>query len=76
MILFIFFLQTEVASIRDRFYGFVQFAPDNDVAVDLSFGVIGFTLTLARAFREVRCVREVSFYVHMQRNFTVNQLII
>lgn len=45
--------QTDVQSIRSRFYGFVQFAPDNDVAVDISFGSVGFTLALARAFRTV-----------------------
>ena len=45
--------QTDVESIRSRFYGFVQFAPDNDVAVDISFGSVGFTLALARAFRTV-----------------------
>ena len=45
--------QTDIESIRSRFYGFVQFAPDNDVAMDISFGSVGYTLALARAFRTV-----------------------
>ena len=48
-----FITQTDIESIRRRFYGFVQFAPDNDVAMDISFGSVGYTLALARAFRTV-----------------------
>lgn len=53
---------TDIESIRTRFYGFMQFAPDNDVAVDISFGSVGFTLALARAFRTAMSINLHEFY--------------
>ena len=54
-------LQQRVSGIRDRLYGFVRFAPKdndlhprNDLAVDISFGSIGYSLALARPFKRVR----------------------
>eukprot|EP00731_Ephydatia_muelleri_P005919 Em0003g167a len=53
---------TDIESIRSRFYGFVQFAPDNDVAMDISFGSVGYTLALARAFRTAMSINLHEFY--------------
>ena len=40
-------------NIRDFIYGFFSFAKTNNVALDISFGTIGYSLILARAFQEV-----------------------
>lgn len=40
-------------SVRDILYGFFQLAPDNNVALDISFGTVGCALPLAMAFRSV-----------------------
>jgi len=57
--------QHPVEGIRDRIYGFVQFCPKvldertgrmrpkTDMALDLSFGSIGYALVLARPFKVV-----------------------
>lgn len=43
-----------MSSIRDYFFGFMRFGPaENRHAYDISFGTIGYSLILARAFREV-----------------------
>ena len=47
-------MQEQVSSIRDYFFGFMRFGPaENRHAYDISFGTIGYSLILARAFREV-----------------------
>ena len=47
-------MQEQVSSIRDYFFGFMKFGPaENRHAYDISFGTIGYSLILARAFREV-----------------------
>ena len=57
--------QHPVEGIRDRIYGFVQFCPKvvdvrtgkrrpkTDMAMDLSFGSVGYALVLARPFKVV-----------------------
>lgn len=42
-----------MSGIRDFIYGFFSFAKTNNVALDISFGTIGYSLILARAFQEV-----------------------
>lgn len=52
--IFFFCVQEQVSSIRDYFFGFMKFGPvENRHAYDISFGTIGYSLILARAFREV-----------------------
>ena len=63
--------QHPVEGIRDRIYGFVQFCPKvvdvrtgkqrpkTDMAMDLSFGSIGYALVLARPFKVV-CIFSIS----------------
>ena len=56
VISFFFCVQEQVSSIRDYFFGFMRFGPmENRHAYDISFGTIGYSLILARAFREVGC---------------------
>ena len=51
-------LQDPANSIRDYFFGFMQFGPHkNRIAYDISFGTIGYSLILARAFQEVCRIR-------------------
>lgn len=35
-------------------FGFLQFVENNDLALDISFGSTGYSLILARAFKDVR----------------------
>ena len=54
IISFFICVQEQVSSIRDYFFGFMRFGPaENRHAYDISFGTIGYSLILARAFREV-----------------------
>lgn len=39
--------------LRDVVFGFLKLAPENGCAYDISFGTAGYSLTLARAFKEV-----------------------
>ena len=55
--------ELRITGIRDMIYWFVQFGPKeastdipklkNNMAIDISFGTSGFSLVLARPFREV-----------------------
>ena len=42
-----------MGGLRDRLFGFFQFAPQNELAYDISFGTVGCSLILARGFKEV-----------------------
>ena len=48
-----FIIQESLSSIRDVFFGFLQFANKHQIALDISFGTTGYSLILARAFQEV-----------------------
>ena len=45
--------QESLKSIRDLFFGFLKLVPDNRRVYDISFGTIGYSLILARAFQDV-----------------------
>ena len=51
----IFRLQDSIhtPTIRNIIFGFLQFVDKNDFAMDISFGSTGYSLILARAFKDV-----------------------
>ena len=46
-----------IPTIRNIIFGFLQFVEKNDLALDISFGTSGYSLILARAFKDVRTYR-------------------
>ena len=48
-------------TIRNVIFGFLQFVDKNDLAMDISFGSSGYSLTLARAFKDVSTVIIINF---------------
>lgn len=54
--IYILYIQSsDIPSLKDVLFKFLKFAPDNDLAFDVSFGnKSGHSLILARAFYEVK----------------------
>jgi hypothetical protein len=60
-------------TIRNIIFGFLQFVDKNDFAMDISFGSTGYSLILARAFKDVLSLNFDPFYANDKEVYHLEQ---
>ena len=55
-------LQTAIPGIRNFVFGFLGITEKHILALDISFGTIGYSLILARAFQEVNMHNHTTWF--------------